>query len=193
MLADKPERLRESATEQYAYLNGPVNISCKTDANPPANFTWYRKSQKIPKNSEKYKITTDANHSTLFFIVKDKNDFAEFVCEAKNNHGMVKRTITIWKGTKPEPPPKIALKGKNSSIFDIDIGARKSTNPDLMDITGYVFQLTPLEDFEAHKWSTARTVEMTGKSKWIIFPIPTIIHTENQSQTCQQTSSSSAI
>lgn len=86
--------------------------------------------------------------------------FGEYVCEAKNDLGTLKRTITLLNGTKPAPPPHITVHGHASNTFDLDIGAKKTGKPDPMDITGYRFELQSKEDNRNNggKWVNPRVV-----------------------------------
>lgn len=92
------------------------------------------------------------NHSKMF---------GEYVCEAKNELGTLKRTITLMNGTKPAPPPHITVHGHASNTFDLDIGAKKTGKSDPMEITGYRFELQTKEDNRNNggKWVNPRIVD----------------------------------
>lgn len=166
LFLDGPERLWQSAADQYAYINGTVKLTCKADAEPQAEFTWLRQNVKIPINSEKYQITTDINESTLQFIIADENDFGDYYCEAKNALDEFRHSITVIEGAKPDPPPQFNLRGKSAYILDINIDEKPSNNvSDLMAVTDYRFELIPIDDFKMNGWTTARTIIKPRKSK----------------------------
>lgn len=148
--------------EQYAYIDGPVNLVCKVDAQPQAEFAWYRKGQRISAESEKYEIITDANESVLHFNMSTMADLGEYTCEAKNKIDMIKRTITLLNGTKPDRPPKLELRGMNSNIFDIDIGVVSTEKPHSMSVTHYCFEIVPVNEYKASGWEKSRKVKKSS-------------------------------
>lgn len=86
--------------------------------------------------------------------------FGDYVCEAKNSLGVLKRTISLLNGTKPPAPAHITLRGLNSNTFDLDVGAKKPPKPDIMDINGYRFELISKEDSRNNggKWTNPKVV-----------------------------------
>lgn len=86
--------------------------------------------------------------------------FGDYVCEANNSLGTLKRTITLLNGTKPPPPPHITLRGVNSKTFDLDVGAQRTGDPEPMDVVGYRFEILSKEDHRNNgaKWTSARVV-----------------------------------
>lgn len=86
--------------------------------------------------------------------------FGDYVCEAKNELGTLKRTISLMNGTKPPAPPHITLRGIASNTFDLDIGAKKTGKPDPMDIIGYRFELQTKQDIRNNggKWINPRVI-----------------------------------
>lgn len=92
--------------------------------------------------------------------MNNTNLFGEYVCEATNSLGTLKRTITLIEGTKPSAPPHITLRGVNSNTFDLDVGAQKPASGDVMAIHGYRFEIVSTEDHRNNggKWMNARVV-----------------------------------
>lgn len=92
--------------------------------------------------------------------MNNTNLFGDYVCEANNSLGTLRRTITLLNGTKPPAPPHITLRGVNSKTFDLDVGAQKIGEDDPMDITGYRFEILSKEDHRNNggKWTFARIV-----------------------------------
>lgn len=87
--------------------------------------------------------------------------FGEYICEANNSLGTLRRTIILQNGTKPPAPPYLRLHGVNSRTFDLDIGAQKIGDPDPMDIIGYRFEILSKDDYRNNggKWQNARVIQ----------------------------------
>ncbi|XP_068583253.1 B-cell receptor CD22-like isoform X2 [Cebidichthys violaceus] len=62
-----------------------VTLTCSSDANPAANYTWYKKDEDSPKASGQIFIITDfrAEHSGSYY------------CEAQNNRGRSNSTLHL--------------------------------------------------------------------------------------------------
>ncbi|XP_068560452.1 B-cell receptor CD22-like isoform X3 [Cebidichthys violaceus] len=62
-----------------------VTLTCSSDANPPANYTWYKKNEDSPKASGQIFNITDfrAEHSGSYY------------CEAQNNRGRSNSTLHL--------------------------------------------------------------------------------------------------
>lgn len=175
---------RESADIQYGYVKGYVNVTCAALAQPPATFKWFRNNKPIKDhqivNGEhvSYLQVKTYSHSSCSFLdrcilitfcivsphiqlhLNSSKLFGEYVCEAKNELGTLKRTITLMNGTKPPAPSHIALRGIASNSFDLDVGAKKSGKADPMDIIAYRFELHTVDDIRASggKWIHPRVV-----------------------------------
>lgn len=87
--------------------------------------------------------------------------FGDYVCEANNTLGTLRRTITLINGTKPPAPPHITLRGVNSKTFDLDVGAQKTGAYDPMDVIAYRFEIVSKEEHRNNggKWTNARIVQ----------------------------------
>ncbi|XP_039657040.1 B-cell receptor CD22-like [Perca fluviatilis] len=70
-----------------------VNLTCSSDANPAANYTWYKENEDSPKASGQIFTITDfrAEHSGNYY------------CEAQNSRGRQNSTLhlTVVAGTSP--------------------------------------------------------------------------------------------
>lgn len=64
-------------------------------------------------------------------------------------------------GTKPAAPRFIQLRGANSNTLDIDIGAKRSSTPHLMEVLSYRFEIISLDDYRnnGNLWTSARAIE----------------------------------
>ncbi|XP_068569082.1 B-cell receptor CD22-like [Cebidichthys violaceus] len=62
-----------------------VTLTCSSDANPAANYTWYKEDEDSPKASGQIFIITDfrAEHSGSYY------------CEAQNNRGCSNSTLHL--------------------------------------------------------------------------------------------------
>ncbi|XP_030283250.1 B-cell receptor CD22-like [Sparus aurata] len=62
-----------------------VTLTCSSDANPPANYTWYKENEDSPKASGQIFTITDfrAEHS------------GNYSCEAQNSRGRNKTTVHL--------------------------------------------------------------------------------------------------
>lgn len=92
--------------------------------------------------------------------MNSSNEFGDYLCEAKNQIGILKRNILLINGTKPNAPSHIILRGVNSNTFDLDVGAKRTGSPDPMDIIGYRFEFVSTEEHlnNGKNWSNARVV-----------------------------------
>lgn len=205
--------LRQSADIQYGYIKGFVNLTCEAEAAPPATFKWYRKNKHLhPRhhhivNGEHISILQvqpavrlirfSSSNSTFYFLrvcvcffqlyLNNTKLFGEYICEANNSLGTLRRTITLLNGTKPPAPPYVVserllhvattisknnlpffswpmcektLRGVNSKTFDLDVGAQKIGPADPMDIIGYRFEILSKDEHRNNggKWLNARVV-----------------------------------
>lgn len=96
----------------------------------------------------------------LQLYLNNTKTFGEYICEANNSLGSLRRTITLLNGTKPPAPPYITLRGVNSKTFDLDVGAQKIGEADPMDIIGYRFEILSKDEHRNNggKWLNSRVV-----------------------------------
>lgn len=95
--------------------------------------------------------------------MNDSQAFGSYICKANNLLGGIEQNVTLIEGTKPEKPTHLQLRGVNSDTFDIDVNAtRKSNIPDRMDVNGYRFEITSVDELRANggKWDKARIVNV---------------------------------
>ncbi|CAO1325840.1 unnamed protein product, partial [Diamesa serratosioi] len=148
----KPYMKRIEQEIRFGYIKGYVNLTCEADAEPPAEFIWYRDGKKVFHN-----VHNGPHISILQVYIQSKDNLGEYKCRAKNSLGQKDHIIKLQEGTKPETPQTFFLRGVNSDTLDIDVGAKrdpKSTN--LMDINGYRFELIPKQVFIANgNWQSA--------------------------------------
>ncbi|KAG4072544.1 hypothetical protein HA402_004633 [Bradysia odoriphaga] len=150
---------KASADVQFGYLYGIVNLTCEAEAEPAAEFTWYRHNKKL--NPKVHLIHSEGHESILQILVNDSKAFGEYKCKAENSLGTLERVITLTQGVKPEKPTNLALRGVNSDTFDVDVGAvRKTKERDPMDVNGYRFEIIESEKFRlgGRKWDNARVM-----------------------------------
>ncbi|XP_055683209.1 neural cell adhesion molecule 1-A-like [Lutzomyia longipalpis] len=154
----KPTLLSEDNI-QYVYANGTVNLTCEAEAEPPANFSWFRHGKKI--NPRQQTIHTAKDISQLEITLTDASILGQYRCKASNPLGNVDHEILLKEGVKPEPPAKFILRGVSYDILDVDVGAAKQREPTEMDTIGYRFQIMPVNVFEEHDqdWTLARQID----------------------------------
>uniref|UniRef100_A0AAQ4RWW2 Ig-like domain-containing protein n=1 Tax=Gasterosteus aculeatus aculeatus TaxID=481459 RepID=A0AAQ4RWW2_GASAC len=81
-----PQRPSVSASPSAEMLEGDsVNLTCSTDANPAANYTWYKEHEDSPRASGQIFTITDftAEHSGNYY------------CEAQNEMGRSNSTLRL--------------------------------------------------------------------------------------------------
>lgn len=64
-IADKPiaPPRKASADIQFGYIKGTVNLTCEAEAEPAANFTWYRNNKKL--SPKVHLMQTEGHFSVL--------------------------------------------------------------------------------------------------------------------------------
>ncbi|CAG5928836.1 unnamed protein product, partial [Menidia menidia] len=84
--ANAPKRPSLSISPSGELLeNNEVTLTCSSDANPPANYTWYKKGKRLPEGS---------GHN--FIITKTRLDQSGYYyCEAQNRWGRHNTTIHL--------------------------------------------------------------------------------------------------
>uniref|UniRef100_A0A6P4EII5 Cell adhesion molecule 3-like n=1 Tax=Drosophila rhopaloa TaxID=1041015 RepID=A0A6P4EII5_DRORH len=100
---------------QYAYINGTATLVCESLAEPPANFTWHRKHNKLHSNNKLYTIESDSYWSLLTIHVLNASAFDNYRCRAANHLGTIERTTRLEQGDKPPAPANFKLRGFNSN------------------------------------------------------------------------------
>lgn len=105
---DKPISYKKSNEEiAFGYKNGYVNLTCIAEAEPKADFKWFKGEKEL--NKKNHKIFNDEHVSFLQLHVKDDSVFTVYKCEAHNKHGHIKHSFTLKEGTKPEPPSRVSV------------------------------------------------------------------------------------
>uniref|UniRef100_A0A3B4X5Z7 Ig-like domain-containing protein n=1 Tax=Seriola lalandi dorsalis TaxID=1841481 RepID=A0A3B4X5Z7_SERLL len=85
-LSDAPKLLSVSVSPSGEIVEGSsVNLSCSSDANPAANYTWYKQNEDSPKASGQIFTITDLRpeHSGNYY------------CEAQNTRGRRSSTLNL--------------------------------------------------------------------------------------------------
>lgn len=172
--------LRARADIVYGYMDGLVNLTCEVDAEPPANFTWFRNGKRVfqtlytiheqphasileVKTSFVYKIHSSTQSLSTFQIqLDDESVLGDYRCRATNPLGSLDNVITLKLGIKPEPPSKFVLRGVNYDTLDVDVGAIRLKDATDMDIIGYRFEIIAVDEYKRNKrrWTTARKYDV---------------------------------
>lgn len=78
---DAPKPLDISIIPSGEVLKGKaVSLTCSSDANPPANYTWYKETETADRQSLR-------NGPQLVFNAIQPSDSGEYYCAAENKHG----------------------------------------------------------------------------------------------------------
>ncbi|XP_044315972.1 neural cell adhesion molecule 2 [Drosophila rhopaloa] len=143
---------------QYAYINGTATLVCESLAEPPANFTWHRKHNKLHSNNKLYTIESDSYWSLLTIHVLNASAFDNYRCRAANHLGTIERTTRLEQGDKPPAPANFKLRGFNSNTFDVVLSAPRGQERRPMDVNGFRIEYMTEMEFksEAGKWTNAK-------------------------------------
>ncbi|XP_034739839.1 hemicentin-1-like [Etheostoma cragini] len=121
-----PKRPSVSVSPSAEIVEGSsVNLTCSSDANPAANYTWYKENEDSPKASGQIFTITDVRpeHS------------GDYSCEAQNRRGRQSSTLHLtvvagsWKLTVAATVPAIFLTIIFISLFLWIIKKRSSKQP----------------------------------------------------------------
>ncbi|GAB0095936.1 Neural cell adhesion [Sergentomyia squamirostris] len=156
---------------QYIYMNGTANLTCEAEAEPLANFSWFRHGKKI--NPRQQTIHRGRGISQLEITLTDISVLGQYRCKAINPLGFVEHEILLKEGIKPEAPRKVALRGVGYNIMDVDINAMKVDKVTMeMDVTGYRIEIMEVKMFEEHDqdWTLSRQIDFpnVGLSSYLI-------------------------
>ncbi|XP_033171219.1 neural cell adhesion molecule 1-A isoform X2 [Drosophila mauritiana] len=143
---------------KYAYINGTATLMCEALAEPPANFTWYRKHNKLHSNNRLYTIQSDSYWSSLTIHVLNTSAFDNYRCRARNDLGTIERTTRLEQGEKPPSPANFQLRGFNSNTFDVVLSAPRGPPDSPMGVNGFRIEYMTEMEFktDAGKWTNAR-------------------------------------
>ncbi|XP_077935977.1 B-cell receptor CD22-like isoform X7 [Gasterosteus aculeatus] len=104
-----PQRPSVSVSPSAEMLEGDsMNLTCSTDANPAANYTWYKEHEDSPRASGQIFTITDftAEHSGNYY------------CEAQNEMGRSNSTLRLITSSGASPwPITTAVFASTSAIF----------------------------------------------------------------------------
>ena len=73
-----------------SWLGHAVILKCVVDANPAANFTWYKDGRLILRD-----INSTHNKSTLSITTNKSGEFGSYLCKAANIKGTTLHNITV--------------------------------------------------------------------------------------------------
>ena len=71
-------------------MSQPIDLICKTEANPIANVSWYQLDE---RNISDLLVSEMANNYKRLWLTEE--DDGRFICEASNIHGVVRRELNI--------------------------------------------------------------------------------------------------
>ena len=79
-----------SRAVEKSWLHHKTSLKCAVNANPPANFTWFKDDRPILDG-----FNSSQDISTLTLTPKTAGDFGLYSCKATNNKGSAWHNITL--------------------------------------------------------------------------------------------------
>ena len=79
-----------SKADEKSWLHHKTSLKCAVNANPPANFTWFKDDRPILDG-----FNSSQDISTLTLTPKTAGDFGLYSCKATNNKGSAWHNITL--------------------------------------------------------------------------------------------------
>ncbi|XP_059613133.1 neural cell adhesion molecule 1-like [Phlebotomus argentipes] len=154
---------------QYIYKNGTMNLTCEAEAEPPANFTWFRhgENKMVKIDPAQQTIHVALGISQLEITLTEASVLGQYRCRAINPLGRVEHDIFLKEGVKPDPPSSFELLGRNSVVLNVDVGAPRQMESPEMNIVGYRFQIMPVNEFELRDqdWTLARQIDFSVENR----------------------------
>uniref|UniRef100_UPI0037E93BF7 basement membrane-specific heparan sulfate proteoglycan core protein-like n=1 Tax=Semicossyphus pulcher TaxID=241346 RepID=UPI0037E93BF7 len=108
--------------------NSSVNLTCSSDANPAANYTWYKENQTLPKE----------RGQTYHFTFISSEDRGTYYCKSENTHQsfpLCQKRRASYELSEAEERPGIREQGQPEEQEDLQYASihfsNKQTDPDL--------------------------------------------------------------
>lgn len=86
-------------------VGGTAKFECEVEDAPNVAFKWYKSGMEI-KQSDKFRILSRQNSSSLELLNPVKADSSEYTCKASNQHGAASCTASLVVTGKTPPPPR---------------------------------------------------------------------------------------
>lgn len=83
-------------------VGGTAKFECEVEDAPNVAFKWYKSGMEI-KQSDKFRILSRQNSSSLELLNPVKADSSEYTCKASNQHGAVSCTASLVVTGKTPP------------------------------------------------------------------------------------------
>uniref|UniRef100_A0A3P9IKP0 B-cell receptor CD22 n=1 Tax=Oryzias latipes TaxID=8090 RepID=A0A3P9IKP0_ORYLA len=104
-----PQNISVSVNPPEILEGGSVTLTCSSDANPAANFTWFKENKDSLKSEEQ------------IFTISNFTAEGLYICVAQNQLGQQNSTVQVWVGSgKLETFPPWSLAGRqNCPLIDV--------------------------------------------------------------------------
>ncbi|KAJ0175720.1 hypothetical protein K1T71_008879 [Dendrolimus kikuchii] len=158
--------------EIYAIVNETKNITCSAVADPLPTFRWYRRlesfDEELITEEDTVVNSEDGMHSTLILRMYDKDALGEYKCTANNSKGQESIIFHVSLGVKPDPPDFVSLVSANVSSLTFNVTCATCpmemdenmyVDPENLTITGYTFQLVPVQEGYPPDWDQSKTFD----------------------------------
>lgn len=83
----------------HSWLGHLTSLTCAVDANPAANFTWFKDGRLISSG-----LNSSHNVATVSFEPTKSDEFGSYLCKAENIKGTALHNVTVKQLFPPGPP-----------------------------------------------------------------------------------------
>ncbi|XP_072938936.1 limbic system-associated membrane protein [Epargyreus clarus] len=175
--------------ETYVLINETKNITCKVLAYPPPMYRWFRRyssSYDEPiEDQDSVLHSEDGSSSILQLRVRDERALGEYMCTANNTKGHIAIVFDVSLGNKPSPPDEVSIIEERVNEVTFNITCSNCTiskpeegtpiDPKNLPISGFKFQLVPVNGSLLPDWDTAYEIEVPASlndTVYVVGPLP---------------------
>ncbi|KAM7442955.1 hypothetical protein ABFA07_008214 [Porites harrisoni] len=127
-----------SKADEKSWLHHKTSLKCAVNANPPANFTWFKDDRPILDG-----FNSSQDISTLTLTPKTAGDFGLYSCKATNNKGSAWHNITL---AQLYPPGQPIISKLVPDMLSISVHWNKSRDNGGSDILDHRIRLLDAEN-----------------------------------------------
>lgn len=81
-----PPVFKKKICDMQGNIGSPVKFECEIEETPNVTFKWFKSGSEI-RQSDKFRIISRQNTSSLELLNPTKDDIGEYSCRASNKHG----------------------------------------------------------------------------------------------------------